>query len=152
MSKKVTEGKAEHTRLTERVSIMQSEICIYKVENSGLHWLCFSLPCDWFWKRAATPRPIRLQIYIKLVMTWSAAFPALELTAFYFLLNVYGFFFLLQGTQLQKDLKKDEADIISKQKQLKKAKHDYTSLQKQLKTQLKALQVSWSNVFSSVVA
>ena len=62
------------------------------------------------------------------------------------------FFFLLQGTQLQKDLKKDEADIISKQKQLKKAKHDYTSLQKQLKTQLKALQVSWSNLFSSVVA
>lgn len=48
MSKKVTEGKAEHTRLTERVSIMQSEICIYKVENPGLHWLCFSLPCDWF--------------------------------------------------------------------------------------------------------
>ena len=25
-------------------------------------------------------------------MTWSAAFPALELTAFYFLLNVYVFF------------------------------------------------------------
>lgn len=48
----------------------------------------------------------------------------------------------LQGTQLQKDLKKDEADIISKQKQLKKAKQDYTSLQKQLKTQLKGLQVS----------
>ena len=47
-----------------------------------------------------------------------------------------------QGTQLQKDLKKDEADIISKQKQLKKAKQDYTSLQKQLKTQLKGLQVS----------
>lgn len=47
-----------------------------------------------------------------------------------------------RGTQLQKDLKKDEADIISKQKQLKKAKHDYTSLQKQLKTQLKALQES----------
>ncbi|PFX20675.1 Coiled-coil domain-containing protein 175 [Stylophora pistillata] len=46
------------------------------------------------------------------------------------------------GTQLQKDLKKDEADIISKQKQLKKAKHDYTTLQKQLKTQLKALQES----------
>ena len=83
-------------------------------------------------------------------MTWSAAFPALELTAFYFLLTFF-FFFLLQGTQLQKDLKKDEADIISKQKQLKKAKHDYTSLQKQLKTQLKALQVSWSNMFSSVV-
>ena len=149
MSKKVTEGKAEHTRLTERVSIMQSEICSYKVENPGLRWLCFSLPCDWFWKRAATP--IRLQIYIKLVMTWSAAFPALELNAFYFLLKVY-VFFLLQGTQLQKDLKKDEADIISKQKQLKKAKHDYTSLQKQLKTQLKALQVSWSNVFTSVFA
>ncbi|XP_020612495.1 trichohyalin-like [Orbicella faveolata] len=46
------------------------------------------------------------------------------------------------GTQLQKDLKKDEADIISKQKQLKKAKQDYTSLQKQLKTQLKGLQES----------
>ena len=85
-------------------------------------------------------------------MTWSAAFPALELTPLYFLLNVYVFFFLLQGTQLQKDLKKDEADIISKQKLLKKAKHNYTSLQKQLKTQLRALQVSWSNVFSSVFA
>lgn len=47
-----------------------------------------------------------------------------------------------RGTQLQKDLKKDEADIISKQKQLKKAKQDYTSLQKQLKTQLKGLQES----------
>ncbi|KAJ7388464.1 hypothetical protein OS493_037456 [Desmophyllum pertusum] len=46
------------------------------------------------------------------------------------------------GIQLQKDLKKDEADIIGKQKQLKKAKQDYTSLQKQLKTQLKALQES----------
>ncbi|XP_078352328.1 uncharacterized protein LOC144637027 [Oculina patagonica] len=46
------------------------------------------------------------------------------------------------GTQLQKDLKKDEVDIISKQKQLKKAKQDYTSLQKQLKTQLKGLQES----------
>ena len=102
MSKKVTEGKAEHTRLTERVSIMQSEICIYKVENSGLHWLCFSLPCDWFWKRAATPRPIRLQIYIKLVMTWSAAFPALELTALYFLLNVYVFFSYCRGLNCKK--------------------------------------------------
>ena len=48
MSKKVTEGKAEHTRLTERVSIMQSEIYSYKVKNPVLHWLCFSLPCDWF--------------------------------------------------------------------------------------------------------
>lgn len=48
---------------------------------------------------------------------------------------------LLQGTQLQKDLKKDEADIISKQKQLKKAKQDYTSLQKQLKAELKGFQV-----------
>ena len=47
----------------------------------------------------------------------------------------------MQGTQLQKDLKKDEADIISKQKQLKKAKQDYTSLQKQLKAELKGLQV-----------
>ena len=48
----------------------------------------------------------------------------------------------LKGTQLQKDLKKDELDIIEKQKQLKKAKQDYTTLQKQLKTQLKILQVS----------
>ena len=48
----------------------------------------------------------------------------------------------LKGTQLQKDLKKDELDIIEKQKQLKKAKQDYTTLQKQLKTQLKTLQVS----------
>ena len=48
----------------------------------------------------------------------------------------------LKGTQLQKDLKKDELDIIEKQKQLKKAKQDYTTLQKQLKAQLKTLQVS----------
>ena len=48
----------------------------------------------------------------------------------------------MKGTQLQKDLKKDELDIIEKQKQLKKAKQDYTTLQKQLKTQLKTLQVS----------
>ncbi|XP_073249856.1 uncharacterized protein [Porites lutea] len=46
------------------------------------------------------------------------------------------------GTQLQKDLKNDELDIIEKQKQLKKAKQDYTTLQKQLKTQLKILQES----------
>lgn len=44
------------------------------------------------------------------------------------------------GTQLQKDLKKDEVDIIEKQKQLKKAKQDYTTLQKQLKAKLKTLQ------------
>ena len=48
----------------------------------------------------------------------------------------------MKGTQLQKDLKNDELDIIEKQKQLKKAKQDYTTLQKQLKTQLKILQVS----------
>ncbi|CAH3199213.1 unnamed protein product, partial [Porites evermanni] len=47
-----------------------------------------------------------------------------------------------KGTQLQKDLKNDELDIIEKQKQLKKAKQDYTTLQKQLKTQLKILQES----------
>lgn len=50
----------------------------------------------------------------------------------------------MKGTQLQKDLKKDELDIIEKQKQLKKAKQDYTTLQKQLKTQLKILQVSYA--------
>lgn len=47
-----------------------------------------------------------------------------------------------RGTQLQKDLKKDEIDITNKQKLLKKGKQDYTTLQKQLKTQLKSLQES----------
>ncbi|XP_032232929.1 coiled-coil domain-containing protein 175 isoform X2 [Nematostella vectensis] len=46
------------------------------------------------------------------------------------------------GTKLQKDLKQDELDIISKQKQLKKAKQDYTGLQKKLKVELKGLQES----------
>ena len=46
-----------------------------------------------------------------------------------------------QGSELQKDLKKDEEEIIFKQKQLKKIKHNYTKLQKQLKSELKSLEV-----------
>ena len=49
---------------------------------------------------------------------------------------------VLQGTQLQRDLKQDEFDIIKKQKGLKKAKQEYTGLQKKLKGELKTLQVT----------
>lgn len=89
MSKRVTEGKAEHSRLTEKVSTNE---CMAGAQQE--------LISD---------------------------------------KNVFCFF--LQGTQLQKDLKKDELDMLSKQKQLKAAKQDYTTLQKQLKTRLKTLQV-----------